>query len=358
MVARMMDVENPCSGKENWLASSDTRGGTPGTKNSVSKAVTDTRIFDWDKLDLPNDSTVRIYFTKSFNPHTLTTGLFEVDNGKGAPTSITVDQLQYRYIDLIFSKPFSALTQYHLEVSATIESCSGQSIGKELNFTFRLPEPLTAGDIIINEIMFDPAGEAPEYVELYNNSEKYIRSHDLKLSYRTADGKYENWFQPESGSFLISPGYFLVLTKYKDSFGEYYPVPDLRCVIASVSFPVLSDEAGCFATMDKSLQTMDEFCYTKKYHFPLLADPSGVSLERIRYNEPAADPTNWHSASSTSGFATPGERNSQYLESKDTGNEITLEYEIFSPDNDGYKDMATLHYNLDQPGYVATIIVF
>jgi hypothetical protein len=31
----MIDTKNPCNGANNWKASTDVRGGTPGTKNSV-----------------------------------------------------------------------------------------------------------------------------------------------------------------------------------------------------------------------------------------------------------------------------------------------------------------------------------
>ncbi|MEI9935352.1 MAG: hypothetical protein WDM71_11015 [Ferruginibacter sp.] len=38
--------------------------------------------------------------------------------------------------------------------------------------------------------------------------------------------------------------------------------------------------------------------------------------------------------------------------------EITVSPEIFSPDNDGVDDFATINYNFPEPGYVANITIF
>jgi hypothetical protein len=58
--------------------------------------------------------------------------------------------------------------------------------------------------------------------------------------------------------------------------------------------------------LDRTGKILDELGYDAKWHFPLLADPEGVSLERIDYNLPTQDPFNWHSAATSSGYGTPG----------------------------------------------------
>ncbi|MFN3490289.1 MAG: gliding motility-associated C-terminal domain-containing protein, partial [Emticicia sp.] len=83
----------------------------------------------------------------------------------------------------------------------------------------------------------------------------------------------------------------------------------------------------------------------------------GVSLEKIDYNKTSTDPTNWQSAASTEGFATPGYANSQLL--IDSQESIfKIEPEIFTPDGDGQDEATKLTFQLDQSGYIANIQIF
>jgi hypothetical protein len=58
--------------------------------------------------------------------------------------------------------------------------------------------------------------------------------------------------------------------------------------------PSLSDDEGNIALLDKKNRLIDKMTYTEKMHDPFLADPSGVSLERIQFIMPSDDPTTWH----------------------------------------------------------------
>src|SRR6185436_3872400 len=98
--------------------------------------------------------------------------------------------------------------------------------------------------------------------------------------------------------------------------------------------------------------------YYSSWHFPLLNDVDGVSLERLNPDRPTQDVTNWHSAAETVGFATPGYRNSEYSASGTTADELTVDPEIFSPDEDGHNDVVNLKYHFDMPGFVATVNIY
>ena len=84
---------------------------------------------------------------------------------------------------------------------------------------------------------------------------------------------------------------------------------------------------------------------------------SGVSLERLGFDRLTHDKSNWHSAAEGVGFATPGYLNSQYNPTK-LEEEVSVEPEIFSPDNDGNDDVVNISYQFSTSGFVGTINVY
>ena len=68
--------------------------------------------------------------------------------------------------------------------------------------------------------------------------------------------------------------------------------------------------------------------------------------------------TNWHSASNVSGFGTPGYENSPYSEDLSLGGSLTISPDVVTPGYDGINDHASIHYELEKPGYMATIMIF
>jgi hypothetical protein len=98
--------------------------------------------------------------------------------------------------------------------------------------------------------------------------------------------------------------------------------------------------------------------YSEKWHFGLIAEPSGIALERMSYQMRTQDKNNWTSASSSSGFGTPGYQNSQFRSDPGTVGEIVVSPKIFSPDNDGTDDFGMIRYNMKEHGYVANLIIY
>jgi hypothetical protein len=108
---------------------------------------------------------------------------------------------------------------------------------------------------------------------------------------------------------------------------------------------------------DAGNQKLDQYAYDKSQQLPLLSTQAGVSLERIRAAGPSLA-SNFHSAASTVGYATPGRPNSQVQDAAGNGQELTLAPELFTPDDDGQQDFTTLNYQFDQPGYVGSVTVY
>jgi len=103
---------------------------------------------------------------------------------------------------------------------------------------------------------------------------------------------------------------------------------------------------------------VDEVNYNAGWHFKLIDNPEGVSLERIDPSGSSQDPGNWHSAASSAGFGTPTYKNSQYKQTQAIDASIEITPKIFSPDNDGHDDVATIQYKMNGSGFVANITIY
>lgn len=143
-----------------------------------------------------------------------------------------------------------------------------------------------------------------------------------------------------------------------DAVMKEYPFACEEKLLKLSRMPSYPNDNGRAVLLDKGLHVIDEMVYSEKMHFPLLVSVEGVSLERLNPDQSSWDETNWHSASESIGFATPGMKNSQNLTSIENTDPVFVEPEIFSPNNDGYKDLSSLHYAFSEPGYVGNVIVF
>jgi hypothetical protein len=105
-------------------------------------------------------------------------------------------------------------------------------------------------------------------------------------------------------------------------------------------------------------EAIDSLHYFADWHIPLLNDDHNVSLERLSFTRNTNDAGNWHSAAETAGFATPGYKNSQQSEGGNGSSDITIQPEVFSPDNDGHNDVVNILFHFTTPGYIANVKVF
>ena len=103
---------------------------------------------------------------------------------------------------------------------------------------------------------------------------------------------------------------------------------------------------------------LDALHYSDDWHFSLLEEKEGVSLERLSTEEKTQDQSNWHSASAAVQFATPGERNSQSPAMEREAEGFQLESKWMSPNNDGVNDLLVMRYRFDAPGNVVQAMVF
>ncbi|CAN0539750.1 unnamed protein product, partial [Scytosiphon promiscuus] len=100
--------------------------------------------------------------------------------------------------------------------------------------------------------------------------------------------------------------------------------------------------------------------YHEDCHNQRLNNNNGFNLERITYSQPTESTDNWTSAAETSGFATPGYRNSQHNDHQFSLSEDCFEVypQVIIPDLDGIDDYAILNYGCLNSGSLATIIIY
>jgi hypothetical protein len=159
-------------------------------------------------------------------------------------------------------------------------------------------------------------------------------------------------------SMLLFPGEYLLLTTDVNIVCEQYFISNPHAFIEMSGFPSFNDAEGTVVITDPGLREIDKLHYYGDMHFPLLKTTDGVSLERLDANKMTQDRSNWHSASESAGFATPGYKNSQSVEDILTGEPVQLTPDIFSPDNDGYNDLLKISYMFGEPGFVANVTIF
>jgi hypothetical protein len=221
-----------------------------------------------------------------------------------------------------------------------------------------LPSDMAGGDLIINEILFNPAGAGYDYVELYNNSGKICELQKILLTGKNSTGQLINAIAASPVNRLLYPGEYVVITEDDNWLSQNYLVKKHADICRITDLPSMPDDKGYLALLNNQAEIVDEIAYSDKWHFALINNKDGVALERIDYSQPTNEKTNWTSAASEAGFGTPGYQNSQFRADLRAQGSFVVEPKLFSPDNDGHDDVAAFKYEMTEPGYMGSITIY
>ena len=358
-----IDPENPCGGANNWKVSISPAGGTPGVKNSVFGSNPDQTAPELSRVISPSEGVLQVYFTEPIDSAGLSNPLiYNIDHEIGNPLTATAVAPDYSSVLLALPAPFQTGIIYTISLVGDVTDCAGNVADKNQTVIFGIPEPALAGDVVINEVLYNPKDDfvtGVDFVEIYNRSAKIINLADLVLA--TVDqetGQIASVKNISDEGFLFFPQLYLVLTVNPDIVKQQYFTTNPDGFLKMLALPLYNNDSGAVILATKGLEIIDRLEYSEAMQFPLLNSFDGVSLERINFNRPSEDFTNWHSAAEDVGFATPAYQNSQFGEVTEVADPISLEPEVFSPDNDGYDDFLTIHYHFDAPGNMGTITIF
>jgi len=349
----MIDPNNPCGEADNWIASTKWFGGTPGTQNTAFGANPDVVLPQLTKANALNDSTVVVTFSETIDADGMLAAIYSIDNGI---LIATIQVLDNKNVQLNLSTKLVFQIKYTVTATGAFD-CVGNVIGSNNTAIFALPQQGFYDDIVINEVLFNPYTGGADFVEIYNNSNKFIDLQNWSLANLEKDS-IDNYKPITDSPYLVLPGEFVVLTTKPQNIQEEYYDAVASTMLQMASLPTYSNDVGSVYLVNNLDLVVDSLNYNDDMHYPLLVTTKGVSLERIDYNRLSTDVTNWHSAAEAVSFATPGYENSQYLIADASDGEVTVSPETFSPDNDGVDDVVNISYVFNTPGMVASIVIY
>ena len=355
-----LELINPkaiCSGIQNWTSSINKSGGTPGKQNSIFSLASSTEPLKLLSAEIVDSVTVLVRynrFTDSLSASKVEN--YSINNAVGNPVSALPVSPLFEQVLLKFNKPLVSGNTFTI-TTTNIADCSGSLIATNANqVEFTYAKAIAKGDILINEVLFNPRPNGVDFVEIYNNTDHNLDLKNLKIATLVKD-TLSSIKLISSKQLLLPAGAYLVLTIDPENIKQEYSTENPRAFLKITSMPSYNDDAGTVILLSNNAQ-IDRLDYTEKMHFKLIKEPEGVSLERSSFGKATNESGNFRSAASTVGYASPGYKNSQFIEVNTNNDELALSSKTFSPDNDGFEDVLQINYNFDKPGMVANITIY
>jgi hypothetical protein len=346
----LINPNDPCSDENNWTASTDASGGTPGQVNSVLDLTPDTQAPNLSLLVASAPNYLQLWFDEGMDSSSLVNALYQFSPAL-TPSIIYANGTYTNTVILQFTQSLTPSQIYTLTLENATDcwTNSEQLVGQ-----FALTETPLAGEIVVNEILQNPYNGGQDWIELYNNSTKIFNLKNLQFANFDNDSIAN--FKTVSANYILKPGAYAVLGKDSAFVKQNYPFHGVGTFIYA-ELPSYNNDSGSVYLFNENQVLLDLVNYSNEWQFPLLDDVDGVSLERLDPNGLSSDGMNWHSAAEAVQFGTPGLKNSQYLPVTANGS-FALEGELFSPDMDGYLDVMQASYQLTQANCLGTVSIY
>ncbi len=340
-------LSHQCSDKTNWSASINSLGGTPGLENSILTTVTDISAPIVTNYTVQGDTLL----TFEFDENIVLMATF------GMTVTPQLNTISNEYIPFnsvsILTEPMQVGVIYSATLNGTANCWATEM--NDYTFKFGLPDSVKQGDVIINEIMFNPATGGSDYIEIVNISDKIISLKDMKFA-NIDDGILDNIKVISTEQRLFLPGDYFTITEDSTSITADFSIYGIGRFIET-DLPTYPNDSATVILLNVNNETVDRVHYDEDYHFDLLTNEDGKALERLSFEANSNSQDNWHTASEVVEWGTPGYKNSQFVDPNAVG-DITIETTIFSPDNDGYQDVLIINYQFTNPDNVMDITIY
>ena len=347
----MINPLHQCSDMANWSAPVNLTGGTPGSVNTQWTTTPDVSGPELVSLFTSADDQIILKFDERLDPLLMENpALYTIQPALAITEVVSNDA---NSVQLTLAAPLEAGVIYHLLPFATYDCLGNEGLAKD-TITFGLTAAAEPGDVLINEIMFNPASGGARFLEIYNASQKFIDLSTLTIG-RIRPGQQDLY--PTGINEVLAPGQLSVFSPEPADILSRYQVPQPSRLF-DAALPSWDDMSDNVSVLSGGV-VIDSLTYSSAWHLPVIADQNGVSLERVSAISPSTIPSNWHSASSVSGYGTPTGVNSQNInlsgEAKPPFSVINTQ---FSPNEDGYKDYLALNFLLESGEEIGSVWIY
>jgi hypothetical protein len=179
----MIDHRRPCIGTENWTASMDPRGGTPSETNSIASTITDTVSPKLLYTYMPDSISINMVFSEP---------LSNVSFPQNTNAELTQ---KYSVItpplfnSMVISLQHAVKEEKRYVISGIIATDCSNNNSPPQESGFGRYSAVKPRDLIINEVLFNPAAGGFDYLELFNRSDKVIDASGLFIANRNSGGR-------------------------------------------------------------------------------------------------------------------------------------------------------------------------
>ena len=347
--AELADMDNPFNEPDAWHPSLDPSGGTPGRSNSMQIPTFDSRcpraLAAWPR----SVDTLFVLFNETIVG-------FEDDSwladGEETFPVVPADPSDRLMLVPLHEKMKPGVV-ISLQVPSSVTDFAGNQACRAVLRT-GIPSDPMPGDILFNELLFNPFPGCEDYIEFYNNSPKIIDLSALYLAGSTSGAATA--FTGVHRQLL--PGALIAITTDRNAVVDMYPCAEADAVFQADHIPSMPDDEGSLVLYDHDLNIIDQVDYSSKMHLLFLSGDEGVALEKASPEFPSGLAGNWHSASESCGWGTPGAPNSVTVSVPDNPEGLKLSSGRVSPDGDGFEDILSVSVYPGGTGNVISVTVF
>ncbi len=345
----LVDTSGSCYGGASWASSRDPRGGSPGSWGYLEKIRQPGNR--WLHYGL-EEGVYELRWLHPLDSAYWAANPPEMIGGGPAVRHALVHPLDREVWEFDGAVPPEGL-RFHWP--GGLRDCRGHYFVPDTLLLMPV-ERADSGHWRVTEILFEPGGDRPEWIEWLNAGDKALDLSELRWG--TYNRKFEvinHVRQPFDGSLVVVPGERIVWCRDPEFLWGFYSDLDSFKVYRTNEWLTLTNDTLFMVLTNSGFEILEPFGYSMNMHVPYLKDTRDISLERRHPGLPADLASSWHSGPEALGGATPTRPNSFSGPEKRTSG--TVQPELFTPNGDGFNDYVRLNWFFPEPGWRARVFI-